>query len=302
MSALFYIYDANQYGVIMKKTIAIFTATHVRFNKPSEPIYIPLHVGRAGKEDLGYIGDNTGINISDLNWLYGELTGLFWIWQNVYDIDYVGLCHYRRYFLDNSEIMRREKYLEILGEYDAIVSKHFDCGTKYRNYYGKAHNVNDIDAVGNAIKNIYPEYVESFNTAMIGSIFYSGNLVVTKLEILKGYAEWLFNVFAEASENIDVSKYDSYHKRVYGFLSEQLFYVYLLRNKYTYYEAPVGIAQEKAETRELIDSLKNMISKNEIDNAKKTFDKSLIERPDLLLPGSDINGELEALYQELKLK
>lgn len=286
----------------MDKSIVIFTATHVKFNKPNEPIYIPLHVGRAGKEDFGYIGDNSGINISDLNWLYGELTGLFWIWQNIHDIDYVGLCHYRRYFLDNDGVMRRDKYLEILGEYDAIVSKHFDCGKKYRDHYGAAHNVKDLDAVGNAIKKIYPEYIDAFNTAMMGSIFYSGNLVVTKLDILKGYSEWLFNVFAEASENIDVSEYDSYHKRVYGFLSEQLLYVYLLHNKYTYFEATVGIAQEKAETRALIDCLKDMISKNEIDNAKKTFDKALIERPDLLLPGSDINGELESLYQELKLK
>ena len=62
-----------------KKSIAIFVATHVAFQPPANPIYVPLHVGKEGKPDLGYIGDNIGENISDLNFLYGELTGLYWI-------------------------------------------------------------------------------------------------------------------------------------------------------------------------------------------------------------------------------
>lgn len=31
---------------------------------PDDKIYMPLHVGREGKSDLGYQGDNTGDNIS----------------------------------------------------------------------------------------------------------------------------------------------------------------------------------------------------------------------------------------------
>lgn len=54
-------------------SIAVFVATHVSFCVPDNPVYAPLHVGREGKADLGYIGDNIGENISQLNSLFGEL-------------------------------------------------------------------------------------------------------------------------------------------------------------------------------------------------------------------------------------
>lgn len=44
-------------------------------------MYQPLQVGREEKEDLGYLCDNTGDNISAENCYYSELTGLYWIWK-----------------------------------------------------------------------------------------------------------------------------------------------------------------------------------------------------------------------------
>ena len=78
--------------------IRIYTMTHRPFHVPSDPMYQPLQVGRATHEDLGYPGDDTGDNISALNCFYSELTGVYWIWKNVHDAEYVGLCHYRRFF------------------------------------------------------------------------------------------------------------------------------------------------------------------------------------------------------------
>jgi hypothetical protein len=57
--------------------ILIYAITHKKFNIPQDNIYIPLHAGKEGKEDLGYIGDNTGENISYKNSSYCELTGMF---------------------------------------------------------------------------------------------------------------------------------------------------------------------------------------------------------------------------------
>ena len=34
---------------------------------PSDEVYMPIHVGREGKDNLGYVGDNTGENISIKN-------------------------------------------------------------------------------------------------------------------------------------------------------------------------------------------------------------------------------------------
>ena len=78
-------------------TCTIVVATHKPYRMPSDPCYLPLHVGRAGKEDIGFSGDDTGENISQKNPFYCELTGLYWLWRNV-DSDYKGLVHYRRHF------------------------------------------------------------------------------------------------------------------------------------------------------------------------------------------------------------
>lgn len=285
-----------------KRELRIYVATHVHFQPPSNPIYVPLHVGKKGKPDLGYLGDDTGENISDLNFLYGELTGLFWIWQNVQDADIVGLCHYRRYFINSRmQAMKKREYMELLGSCDAIVTKHMDCerGCTYYEQFGKAHNCHDLDAVERALKRLYPEYGPAYDAAMSGRIFYWGNLVVTSLEILKAYAEWLFTIFLEAGEEIDVSGYDAYHKRVYGFLSEQMFYVFAMANNLRLSEASVGVSSEKAETGELKNMLKRMMEEGKQKEALELMEESLKNRPDLLLQGSDVNEELGAIYRTL---
>ena len=45
------------------------------------------------------------------------------------------------------------------------------------------------------------------------------------------YCEWLFTIFNQLEKNIDLDTRDEYQKRVYGFLSERLFYVCILKNK-----------------------------------------------------------------------
>lgn len=284
------------------KSLIVFTATHVKFHPPENPVYVPLHVGREGKEDLGYLGDNVGEHISDLNFLYGELTGLYWIWQNIHELDYVGLCHYRRYFLNEQHVeMGRRDYLSLLGRYDVILPRHAICEGSYREHYGRAHNIHDLEAVGRAIGRVCPEYTEYFEKAMRETVFYSGNLMVTSKAILDGYAKWLFEVFLEASEDIDVSSYDNYHKRVYGFLSEQMMYIYVMKHGLRYCEVPVGISEEKAETKELKEKLTQCMRQRNVHEALRIFELVLKERPDVLLAGSDIHSELKMMYQILHL-
>ena len=80
--------------------VKIYTMTHKKFQEPEDAIYVPLHVGRAGAADLGYLGDDTGDSISRWNNYYGELTGVYWVWKNEEDADIIGVSHYRRFFLN----------------------------------------------------------------------------------------------------------------------------------------------------------------------------------------------------------
>ena len=82
--------------------VKILVACHKPDKVYSNDVYIPIHVGRAVsrfKEEMSnMIGDDTGENISEKNPYYSELTAQYWAWKNMHDVDYVGLCHYRRYF------------------------------------------------------------------------------------------------------------------------------------------------------------------------------------------------------------
>ena len=73
------------------KDIKVIIATHKSYQMPSDDMYLPLHVGAEGKNDLGYTKDNTGDNISDRNSQYAELTAQYWVWKNydLSDVDYV---------------------------------------------------------------------------------------------------------------------------------------------------------------------------------------------------------------------
>ncbi len=82
--------------------IKILVAHHRKSDVINDNIYLPIQVGKnLSSEDLGIQGDNVGDNISDLNPLYCEMTAAYWGWKNI-SADYVGLCHYRRYFTFNS--------------------------------------------------------------------------------------------------------------------------------------------------------------------------------------------------------
>ena len=78
-------------------TVKIIVAAHKPYEMPTDSMYIPVHVGAFGKENIGYQRDDEGENISGLNPYFCELTGLYWAWKNL-DADYIGLIHYRRYF------------------------------------------------------------------------------------------------------------------------------------------------------------------------------------------------------------
>lgn len=62
-------------------------------------IYMPIQCGKENHKDLelGIQGDDTGENMSSKR-SYCEFTALYWAWKNLNDVDYIGLCHYRRFF------------------------------------------------------------------------------------------------------------------------------------------------------------------------------------------------------------
>lgn len=279
--------------------IQIYTLTHKPFEIPTDPMYVPLQVGAEQHEDLGYLKDNTGQNISALNWCYSELTGLYWIWKNDKISEYVGTCHYRRYLINEQEkILNRQEIEKILLNHDLITTRKVHLNNSYHFGFSANHNGQALDTVGEVIRDLYPEYHSTFSELVHGPDTYFGNMLIAKKEIFDAYAEWLFTIFAEVEKRIDLNTdEDAYHKRVFGFISEFLLLVWVTVQKLKVYECKVGMIGEKAETREVKQTLQNLIEQKKIEEAKDYFLKMHAKRPDLLMEASDINGELHLTLQ-----
>ena len=279
-------------------SVTIFTMTHKAFPTPKDPIYVPLQVGRAGAEDLGYIGDDTGVSISEKNCYYGELTGVYWVWKNIKTSDPVGICHYRRYFCtEEGRILTQKEYESILADYDLIASKLLKLNYSYYEGYASDYNIHDLEVTGKVIRQFYPDYYETFTRLVHGKGTYFGNMMVCKKELFDEYCEWLFGIFEKAEAQIDASGYDAYHKRVYGFISEFLLYVWAKVKGLKVYECKVGMTDEKRETAEIKEHLATLFAKKDIPGAKSYLLAWLEKRPDVLMEASDITGELKLSMQ-----
>lgn len=226
--------------------IKILVATHKEYWMPKDEVYLPLHVGREGKQNLGYVGDNTGENISAKNANYCELTGLYWAWKNL-ECEYIGLCHYRRYFSKKSvgkdkkaAILHKDDYEKLLQKYDVLLPKKRNYYIEtVRSQYEHAHNKRDLDEVEKIVQELYPEYSEAFNKVMNRTKLHILNMFVMKKEKFDEYCKWLFDILFELEKRINISDYNKYEARVFGFLSERLFNVWLERQNMNCCEVPV---------------------------------------------------------------
>lgn len=234
-----------QYLSTMQSDIRLYIATHKTFTIPdgvdlNEGMYIPLHVGRQGKPSLGFIGDNTGEHISIKNDTYCELTGMYWIWKNI-SCDIVGLCHYRRYFLNDGKILNKQDVCDLMNQYDIVIgnssmSTHKNMGE----HYADKHHWEDMEVCKDVIKQYYPEYIQAFELCMNSNFMNIGNMIICRKNVFNTYCQWLFDILGEIEKRIDVSHYDTYQKRVYGFLGERLLRVWLVNNTFNIKELVIN--------------------------------------------------------------
>jgi len=225
--------------------IKIIVATHKQYSMPSDPMYIPLHVGAEGKPDLGYLKDNTGDNISTKNKNYCELTGLYYMWKNM-DADYKGLVHYRRHFVSltakgskSDRIISSGELEEILKTTDIIVPKkrHYYIETNY-SQYAHAHHAEDLDETRKIIEEKYPDFIPSYDEVMKRTYGHRFNMFIMKSEVLNEYLTWMFDILFELEKRLDISNYSANDSRIFGFVSERLLDVWLNKTGYQYREIP----------------------------------------------------------------
>ena len=222
---------------------AMYVVTHKKL--PPEHVqslpegYKLIHAGRAGKEDLGYIGDHTGENISDLNPYLNEITALYWLWKNTSD-EIVGLSHYRRFFTANGKnFLTREETLDILKRHDIIVNTLTTHRAPTREILSNDICNEEITAVSEMIlrKNLMraqPDYLDAFDYKMNSPTCFYKNMFVTRRPIFDAYCEWLFSFLIDSTREIlretPLTEMPIEAQRLPGHFAERMMTVWLLKN------------------------------------------------------------------------
>jgi len=211
---------------------------------------------------LGYLThDHLPGNISSKNKWYSELSSLYAINQltmsDNFTHEFVGLTHYRRFFLkkrymkfllklmklkqnifninlepwkishclfDGKSIPLNNSNLVYVAE-----PKVFSCNVYEQ--YAQFHDINDLKTTFEYIIKNQPEYEDAILAVKKQSFLYCYNMFVAHKNILNNYCNWLFPVLKKLEKLIDLDAKAEYQERVFGYLAERLFNVWLTKNR-----------------------------------------------------------------------
>jgi len=177
--------------------------------------------------DLNYILDDTQQNISHLNYLLGDLTGLYWVWKNT-DDEFVGTNQYRRFY--------NEEELDNFFPLDTntlFVSKFIPVDESIWQQFARHHGELGIKILMEAARikkiSITPEMIQSLNQFKFIS---PCNMFFAQRKIFDSVCSVLFDIIFELYEG---TKYtlpyiqDNIHsirsleeKRLLAFLAERV--------------------------------------------------------------------------------
>lgn len=243
--------------------VKIFVSTHKKYIFPEDDIYIPVQVGiDEGAVSLGYQKDNEGDNISYKHRYYSDLSTVYWVWKNV-KVDYVGVCHYRRYFVSKIKKNRHEKKLNYIlteEEIKKILKRSNIIVPKKRNYYIETieshyrhtHNSDDYDIFRSVISDIFPEYLESFDKVSNSHHAHLFNCFIMKKELFDDYCSFIFPILFEVENRIDFSNRSLYDSRVCGYLAEFLLDTWIIKNDYNFIEQKLSCIEKERKIKKAI--------------------------------------------------
>lgn len=245
----------------MSKNVKILVCCHKQDVLAQETPYYPIHVGKAlSSLDLGIPGDDTGDNISQKNSSYCELTGMYWAWKNLKDVDVIGLCHYRRYFdfhgqysmllphkilpssaFGNINLAVPDDIVQLVGKGKVVVANPLVFTYAVAIDYCERYVSDDYRVMEYVIKKTQPEkYQRAFYEVMVRNCSLSPyNMFMMRWEDFDSYCSWLFPLLETIENATEIEYYNSMQHRIYGFMSERLLNVWLYANKKTLIGKPI---------------------------------------------------------------
>lgn len=221
--------------------VRIFVATHKPGTRCFEDgVCVPIHVGRAnyvrrkiadGRSGLDpddfmadMIGDDTRENISEKNLQYCEMTAHYWIWKNVKDVEFVGLCHYRRFFgLDITE----ETIVPLMQDADVILVEPSYYVDSVFSYFAKFMGAENMTILSLVMRRRCPDFYETLEKVCDGIKFHPFNMLLCRKPLFDEYCEWMFGILSECEEYIKPAPYTN-ARRALAYMAEMLTGVYFI--------------------------------------------------------------------------
>ncbi|MBO4779485.1 MAG: DUF4422 domain-containing protein, partial [Selenomonadaceae bacterium] len=239
--------------------VGVYIVTHKDAKLAALPEgYRIIHAGHAlAESDFGYIGDDTGDNISRLNYFLDEITALYWIWKNT-SHTHVGLVHYRRLFttvttqreyrtdeytFDAKNILSRAEILKFLDEYDIILNTEFFADRVQRELIILSTEQPELvdcaeEIVRKHLARVHPDYLDTFDAVMGGFVFFSYGIHVTRRKIFDDYCKWLFDFIIDATlemrDSVNINGYrleelPHVYARMMSFFAERMLTIWLTK-------------------------------------------------------------------------
>lgn len=233
-------------------------------------IFIPVYAGsHSGNAALDMARDDSGYNISELNYTYCEMTVAYWLWKNV-KADVKGIFHYRRILGIDRSLIDRAKFVyhKVLGQrcYPSVSCERdqfFKQADKFQNrlpeimagcdvvvprpmLFGNPVELSFLfvgdyllKLLESSLENLYPQYIPTFQKTLSGRKMYNANISVMRNGIFDEYAYFLFDVLEDVRRRVvsegwllDPEKEKAFGRRM-GYLAELLtntFIVYWQEN------------------------------------------------------------------------
>lgn len=245
--------------------MALYIGTHKKSKLPSADWLIPIGLNGYKDENVLISDSDAGgaDSIYEKNRNYCELTGLYWLWKNS-DDDYLGLCHYRRFFSFNhfnaigynypsfflinredvafefiSSDSQKECMMRLLNSYEVIVPRPIIHPETVSAAFINAHG---YDIWGAFLEACGKEFGSDLSYFKCETRFYFGNMFVSNSLFFRRYCESLFrvvgHVFNEVGDLPDEVgvRYQKY--RYPGYLAERFMGLYLHKTRSLYFESP----------------------------------------------------------------
>ncbi len=207
--------------------IKLFVVTHKEFEKWADD-RIVISVGNANLS-CAQLKDNIFDNIARKNSSFCELTALYWIWKNC-QCEFVGLEHYRRYFMYKGKPLDAYHAMRFLDKHDIILpDKYYTKDTIYQQYK-ESHYSSDLDITREIVGESCSFYLDAMDIVLNGHGAYYFNMFVARKSLIDSYCAWVFPILFELERRINNDERDAYQKRTFGFIAERLFNVYLVAN------------------------------------------------------------------------